>query len=72
MKRVINKGYEKFTATCNKCNCTFEYDLEDVKRPSPGVYHVYCPVCDYASDHLANVQHMRKVDAFIDDFHRGE
>lgn len=40
MKTIIKRGYEKFTATCNKCNCTFEYDLEDVKSPSPGVYLV--------------------------------
>lgn len=70
MKRIINKGYEKFTATCDKCNCTFEYELEDVSYSGSGIYYVDCPQCGYGSDHLVNV--MRNVDAFIDSFHKGE
>ena len=72
MKRIINKGYEKFTATCDKCNCTFEYELEDVSYSASGIYYIHCPKCGYGSDHLANVKHMRSVDAFVDSFNKGE
>lgn len=30
MVKIIKEGQNKFFATCTKCGCQFEYELEDV------------------------------------------
>ena len=72
MITIRDIGYDKFTATCNKCGCIFEYELNDVRNiVINGELVVECPKCCYLSDHLANVRAMKEVDSVIDSIHRG-
>ena len=43
MVKIIKKGQNKFLATCEKCGCQFEYELEDVVEYLGD--SVGCPYC---------------------------
>lgn len=41
MIKVIEHGYKKYQTSCDRCECRFEYEIDDVN--SKGV--VQCPDC---------------------------
>lgn len=46
MITVIEHGYKKYRIRCDKCNCLYEYELEDVTQDS-----VDCPDCGQSNCH---------------------
>ena len=50
MKKILKEGQKKFTATCSKCGCEFEYELEDIDCGS-----VVCPCCGERVSHPSQV-----------------
>lgn len=49
MKKVITHGWDKYITTCNKCDCTFVYEISDVFYE--GKLLVECPECEYHTQH---------------------
>lgn len=46
MIKVIEHGYKKYSIRCNKCNCLYEYELEDVMQDI-----IVCPDCGQNNYH---------------------
>ncbi len=46
MKKVIVHGWDKFAMSCEKCGCTFVYELSDTKYN-----RVTCPECEWENRH---------------------
>lgn len=66
MIKILEKGYSKFKTWCDKCNCTFEYELTDVYyNKEKDIHYVNCPECNHENDHLAIVKRMRETDAIL-------
>lgn len=56
MIKIVKKGklpktYKAlFRAKCDKCNCEFEFEMEDftkIERRIDGYYFIACPCCGY-------------------------
>ena len=56
MIKIIKEGklpktYKRlYTATCDKCNCEFEFEDEDftrIEKRLNGFYYIKCPYCGY-------------------------
>lgn len=41
MIKIIEKGQQTFTRTCDRCGCKFQYDLSDLS----GLDYINCPFC---------------------------
>lgn len=46
MKKVIVHGWDKFAISCEKCGCSFIYELSDTKDK-----RVICPECAWENIH---------------------
>lgn len=46
MKTIIKEGKKKFTITCPRCGCEFEYEIKDISFDT-----VDCPCCYGAISH---------------------
>lgn len=53
MKKVDRHGWDKYLTVCNKCGCTFAYELSDVfgENNYLGEQLVTCPECEYQTPH---------------------
>lgn len=48
MIKIIKEGQKKFTKTCNRCGCEFQYDLSDLS----GSDYINCPCCHTTLVHV--------------------
>ena len=48
MIKIIEKGQQTFTRTCNRCGCKFQYDLSDLS----GLDYINCPFCHTTLTHV--------------------
>ena len=46
MIKVIEHGYKRYSMRCYKCNCLYEYELEDIRQGA-----VDCPDCGRTNNH---------------------
>ena len=65
MIKVIKEGKQNFRATCSKCGCVFEYELEDLFP----LEYVLCPCC---KDHVYHsMQYEKNEHQYIHGIHDG-
>lgn len=43
---IVNRGQDKYEATCRECGCVFTYERNDVQRYRADGPAVCCPHCD--------------------------
>lgn len=48
MIKIIEKGQQTFTRTCDRCGCKFQYDLSDLS----GLDFISCPYCHTTITHV--------------------
>lgn len=48
MIKIIEKGQQTFTKTCDRCGCKFQYDLSDLS----GLDYINCPFCHTTLTHV--------------------
>lgn len=48
MIKIIEKGQQTFTRTCDRCGCKFQYDLSDLS----GLDYINCPFCHTTLTHV--------------------
>lgn len=48
MIKIIEKGQQTFTRTCDRCGCKFQYDLSDLG----GLDYISCPCCHTTLTHI--------------------
>ena len=60
MIKILEKGQQTFTRTCDRCGCKFQYDLSDLS----GLDYISCPCCHTTLTHV--VQKAVKIDPIKD------
>ena len=48
MIKILEKGQQTFTITCDRCGCKFQYDLSDLS----GLDYINCPFCHTTLTHV--------------------
>lgn len=48
MIKMLEKGQQTFTRTCDRCGCKFQYDLSDLS----GLDYINCPYCHTTITHV--------------------
>ena len=48
MIKILEKGQQTFTITCDRCGCKFQYDLSDLS----GTDYISCPCCHTTLTHI--------------------
>ncbi len=48
MIKILEKGQQTFTRTCDRCGCKFQYDLSDLS----GLDYISCPCCHTTLTHV--------------------
>lgn len=48
MIKILEKGQQTFTRTCDRCGCKFQYDLIDLG----GLDYINCPFCHTTLTHV--------------------
>ena len=48
MIKILEKGQQTFTITCDRCGCKFQYDLSDLS----GLDYISCPCCHTTLTHV--------------------
>lgn len=48
--KIIKQAAERFTMECHRCECVFEYNLEDINKKYTQE-SVICPVCNGVNPH---------------------
>ena len=48
MIKILEKGQQTFTRTCDRCGCKFQYDLSDLS----GLDYISCPCCHTTITHV--------------------
>lgn len=48
MIKILEKGQQTFTRTCDRCGCKFQYDLSDLS----GTDYISCPCCHTTLTHV--------------------
>ena len=51
MKKIIKGAFQRFLTDCEKCGCSFEYELTDLARDRHDNPAVECPRCGYFTPH---------------------